>query len=224
MIGSLRHILLALAYLLSPITTSCALANDAEIPSYVLMSLRLVGGDQVVPSTGVLVGAPNIVLLPLDYVTAPGRVYVLDGGFDVTKHGRPVTVLKQDKVSGLAMVKVEGMKRKPGRLRGNLVSGENARFIAYAPAELWAGGKRSIIRKTRVVRRKVGSQMVHVLRDAIPNLPGVGVDACGSLLFVSIPVGVPSMDEDRQAMLLWKDNLLPLVQQNHTPVQGCPES
>ena len=56
-------------------------------PAWLVPVVEQVGGDQVRPTTGVALGAGRV-LVPLDFVTGGGPLFVLDGGPDLEQDGR----------------------------------------------------------------------------------------------------------------------------------------
>ena len=170
-------VLLALA---SPFVVSHALAEEAwttreSMPPQVVLVLKLLTDTHARPTTGVVLSADGLVLVPADFVAAGDEIVVLDGGTDVFRHGRPARTVHRSAQAGVAVLQVDGLRRDATPLADGPVTGM-LHLAAFPAAEQLAQGALPLW-----VAQQSGGEL------KLPNLPGPVLDRCGRLAGYVLP-------------------------------------
>lgn len=173
--------------------------NAAGLPPWVVPVLRLVSSTHVEPTTGVVLSESGLVLVPQAFGAEGDEIVVLDGGTDVVRNGRPARVERTFPELGLKVLAVEGMSRHGAPLSALKPADDGTvELAAFPPAERIEEGAPPLREKTRLSVAGPGAASVFALKDALPNVTGALLDACGNLLGFSIADGVQTMSPSPQ--------------------------
>jgi hypothetical protein len=123
----------------------------AGLPAWVVPVLRLVSATHVEPTTGVVLSADGLVLVPNDFARIGDEIIVLDGGTDIIRHGRPARFERSFPELGLKVLAVEGLKRRAAPVAAlPLADGGTVTLTAFPPAEDIAEGTPPVVRSATV--------------------------------------------------------------------------
>ena len=116
-------------------------AAEARTPESVVLVLKLVSSTHVRPTTGVVISANGMVLVPADFVAAGDEIVIMQGGTDIIRNGRPSRTVKRSAADGLAVLEVEGLK-KPAIIlsEDRLLEDHVYHMAAFPPADKMAEG------------------------------------------------------------------------------------
>ena len=59
-----------------------------SMPAWTVLTLKLVSSTHVQPTTGIVIAAPDLVLVAMDFAREGDEILVLDDGTDIVRHGR----------------------------------------------------------------------------------------------------------------------------------------
>ncbi|HKX56759.1 MAG TPA: hypothetical protein VJN01_11670, partial [Xanthomonadales bacterium] len=111
------------------------------MPPWTVLVLKLVSATHVQPTTGIVIAAPDLVLVAADFARAGDEIMVLDGGTDIVRHGRPASIVHTLPADKLAILKVQGLNRPAAQLSAvSLASLQALKLVAFPPAEEIAQG------------------------------------------------------------------------------------
>lgn len=203
---------LLLLSLLSLALTQAVNAQQTPISPSVVLVLKLVSATHVKPTTGIVVSANGLVLVPADFISADGEIVVLDGGTDILSNGRPAKIIKRSNAGGLAVLSVEGLNR-PGLILSESAIDTTGKYHleAFPPAEYIAKGAQPLWVPIKI--SQAGPDMRASISPAtpLPYVSGAIIDACGYLVGLSLASGVQSLDSGKKPVVIIGDELVPAL-------------
>ncbi len=197
--------LLMILLLVSSSVWSQATPGNESMPPWTVLVLKLVSATHVQPTTGIVIAAPNLVLVGIDFAREGDEIMVLDGGTDIVRHGRPATIVHTLPADKLAILQVQGLNRPAASLSAMAESEiKSLNLVAFPPAELIAQGSAPVRAAVNTLPAITTS---HPTLDPFPNVSGALTDACGNLVAFNLAVGVQSMQAGSSPRLAWPDAL-----------------
>jgi len=196
-------------------------AQPEPMPGWVVPVLRLVSATHVEPTTGVVLSADGLVLVPADFAAPGDEIIVLDGGTDIIRNGRPARLEKGFPDFGLEVLRVEGLQRRGAPVaQGELTDGNQVTLRAFPPAELIADGAPPV--NAQAVIRVFSESAVPALAagSSLPNVTGALLDECGNLAGVSLADGVQSLEAAPATRYRWASALRTVLADLDLPVSG----
>lgn len=200
--------------LLSTVALVCgqnALAKGGateEIPASVVLVLKLVSSTHVRPTTGVVIAADGLVIVPADFVKQGDEIVVMDSGTDIVRHGLPARTVKRSVDDGLAVLSVDGLKRPAIRFAGGETrAGGGYHLAAFPPAEQLAQGENPLWLPVNVGENESGVRTAVTVGKPLPNVSGIIIDNCGQLAGLNLAQGSQSLDSDQQPVTILADQL-----------------
>ncbi len=176
-----------------------------SMPPWAVLALKLVSATHVQPTTGIVIGAPDRVLVPIDFAREGDEIMVLDGGTDIVRHGRPATIVHTLPADKLAVLKVQGLNRPAVKLSAaSLADLKSLALVAFPPAEQIAQGAAPVRADVKTLAAISDDRPT---LDPFPNVSGALTDACGNLVAYSLPTGVQSMEPAGSPRVVWADGL-----------------
>ena len=200
-----RTLLLCLILCLVP--TAGARENSPAYSSVVLV-LKLVSATHVRPTTGVVISADGLVLVPADFASAEGEIIVLDGGVDILGNGRPATVVNPSIPGGLATLSVEGLSR-PGITMSDIAFNPEAvlHLAAFPPAEYIAKGAEPLWQPVKLLIDELNMPVSISPETPLPYVTGAILDDCGYLVGLALTKGSQSMEPGKPPATIFIDEL-----------------
>jgi hypothetical protein len=193
-------------------TAAGAEQPPAGVPPWVVPVLRLVSATHAEPTTGVVLSADGLVLVPHDFATIGDEIVVLDGGTDIIRNGRPARLERAFPELGLKVLAVEGLNRRAAPLTGlPLADGGAVTLAAFPPAEDIAAGAPPVILPATVSVPEENATPAIRPDSALPNVTGPLLDACGNLAGYSIAGGVQEMAPSPATQYRWQPALLAVL-------------
>jgi hypothetical protein len=179
--------------------------NSESMPPWTVLALKLVSATHVQPTTGIVIGAPNLVAVGIDFAREGDEIMVLDGGTDIVRHGRPATIVHTLPADKLAILKVQGLSR-PAASVSALAESElqSLNLVAFPPAEMIAQGSSPVRSAVKALPAITTS---HPTLDPFPNVSGAFTDNCGNLVAFNLSVGLQSMQPSSSPRVAWGDAL-----------------
>jgi hypothetical protein len=188
--------------------------QNQTIPEWLVLAIKYVSDDLVRPSTGIVVSRGGLVLLPTDFVAGEGEIYVLDGGTDPSRHGRQITLIRQQNVEGLALVEVGGLSRTPIVLAERRPPDDSVvQLLAFSDAASMQQGQWMTRTLTKVRFDRKNDTLVLARGNALPNVTGVVTDGCENVLGVSLARATPSAARTGATTYLWLGRLNAVLRQ-----------
>ena len=225
-----RHILLICVTLIFAQSFLCRSSSAEESPPLspsVVLALKLISTTHVNPVTGVVISGDGKVLVPADFVMEDGEYVVLDGGTDITSHGRPATILEGSMAGMLAILDVEGLD-KPAITVSESAMRDNGllHLVAFPLAKRIAAGDKPLRVPVRTQRLGPGGAIIASDETPLPNVFGPIMDACGYLAGLNLAVGLPSMDVGGAPVTLFSAQLLEALDSINISLKlaECPAS
>jgi hypothetical protein len=207
----------------------------AGVPPWVVPVLRLVSATHVEPTTGVVLSASGLVLVPHDYARIGDEIVVLDGGTDIIRHGRPARFERSFPELGLKVLAVEGLNRRAAPVTAlPLADGGTVTLTAFPPAEDIAAGTPPVIRSATVTVLAEsatpafspgpgsGPDSSPDSSSGLPNVTGPLLDACGNLAGYSIADGIQDMAPSAATQYRWQPALLAVLAELGLSPTGAP--
>lgn len=201
-----RLLVLVLALLLAGNPAWSQPTTDSEhMPPWTVLALKLVSATHVQPTTGIVIAAPDMVLVAIDFARAGDEIMVLDGGTDIVRHGRPATIVHTLPADKLAILRVQGLNRPAASLSA-LTEAEikSLSLVAFPPAEMIAQGAAPVRTAVKTLPAITTS---HPTLEPFPNVSGALTDSCGNLVAFNMSVGVQSMQPTGSPRVAWPDAL-----------------
>jgi hypothetical protein len=196
-------------------------AAGESMPPWTVLVLKLVSATHVEPTTGIMLGNPDLVLVPLEFARTGDEILVLDGGTDIVRHGRPAFLVHSMPGDQLAILRVQGLNRPAVTLSSTPESEINAlKLVAFPPAEEIAQGAAPVRSQVKSLPAITTS---HPTLDPYPNVTGALTDDCGNLVAFNLAVDVQSMQPASGTRLAWPDALKRAAELAGTPLreQSC---
>jgi hypothetical protein len=215
-----RHALLSLLAFLLVLPASARQAKP--LSESVVLVLKLVSATHVKPMTGIVVSEDGLVLVPADFVSQRGEIVVLDGGTDITGHGRPAKISTRASANGLALLSVEGLKRPGFILSETALTTENGFHLeAFPPAEYIAKGAQPLWVPIEVEDN--GSDLpVSVSKETpLPYVSGAIVDDCGYLAGLSLTTGTQSIEPGKIPVVIFRNELIHILEPLQISLPGA---
>jgi hypothetical protein len=202
-------------------------ATRAGMPAWAVPVLRLVSATHVEPTTGVVLSAAGLVLVPHDFARIGDEIVVLDGGTDIIRNGRPARVERSFPELGLKVLAVEGLSRSGAPVTATPpADGATVTLAAFPPAEKIAERAPPVIlpatvtvlagSATPAIRPGPGSG------SGLPNVTGPLLDACGNLAGYSVADGVQDMAPSPATQYRWQPALLAVLAELGLTPTGAP--
>lgn len=194
---------LALTFALALFLCPYATAQPASVKSgAVVLVLKLVSATHVKPGTGLVVSTDGWVVVPAGFATAGDEIVVLDGGTDISRYGRPATVIKASASGLLMLLAVEGLDRPAIKLTKDVLSKGSSLDVdlhlsAFPPAEKIATGEQPLWIPIKLVRQNSAAKFSVSPATPLPNVSGAIVNRCGQLLGLNLAVGTPALATDK---------------------------
>ena len=205
-----------LGLLLSSSAWSQPAASDS-MPPWTVLVLKLVSATHVQPTTGIVIAAPDLVLIAADFARAGDEIMVLDGGTDIVRHGRPASIVHTLPADKLVILKVQGLNRPAAQLSAvSLASLQALKLVGFPPAEEIAQGA-APVRAT--VKTLAAITTAWPTLDPFPNVSAALTDDCGGLVAFNLPSGVQSMQPAGSPRLAWPDALKRAAELTGTAMQ-----
>ncbi len=184
-----------------------ALLAKPMSPSTVLV-LRLVSATHVKPTTGIVLSADGLVLVPADFISEEGEIIVLDGGTDILTNGRPAKVVKRSVTGDLAVLSVDGLNRPGITLSAGIKDIENVLYLeAYPPAEFMAKGAPPLWEPVKVLNSDSNKGVLVSSETPLPYVTGPIFDACGYLAGLSMTTGPQNIGRGKQPVTIFTDEI-----------------
>jgi len=179
--------------------------NSESMPPWTVLALKLVSATHVQPTTGIVIGAPDLVVVGIDFAREGDEIMVLDGGTDIVRHGRPATIVHSLPADKLAILQVQGLNR-PAASVSALAESEfqSLNLVAFPPAEMIAQGASPVRSAVKALPAITTS---HPTLDPFPNVSGAFTDNCGNLVAFNLSVGLQSMQPSSSPRVAWGDAL-----------------
>ncbi len=176
-----------------------------SMPPWTVLALKLVSTTHVQPTTGIVIAAPDLVLVSVDFAREGDEIMVLDGGTDIVRHGRPARIIHTLPADKLAILKVQGLNRPAASLSA-LTEAElkTLNLVAFPPAEMIAQGAAPV---RSSIKALPAITTTHPTLDPFPNVSGALTDNCGNLVAFNLAVDVQSMQPSSSPRLAWPDAL-----------------
>jgi len=191
------------------------------MPEWVVPVLRLVSSTHVEPTTGVVLSADGLVLVPGNFATREDEIVVLDGGTDIIRHGRPARLRMNFPGSGVAVLQADGLHRTGAPLApASPARGDGLRLRAFPPAEQIAEGAPPLDVPTTVFAIAESGTPVLAAEASLPNVTGALLDSCGNLAGMSLADGLQSMSPAPSTQYRWAAELHAVFTALHLPVSG----
>lgn len=198
-----------------------ASAQSANMPGWVVPVLRLVSATHVEPTTGVVLSADGLVLVPADFAAPGDEIIVLDGGTDIIRNGRPARLEKGFPDFGLEILRVEGLRRNGAPVAPNaLPDGSRITLRAFPPAELIAEGAPPVNAAATISFFPDSDAPTLAAGSSLPNVTGALLDECGNLAGLSLADGVQSLDPAPATRYRWAFALRAVLADLQLPVSG----
>jgi hypothetical protein len=195
----------------------------AGVPPWVVPVLRLVSATHVEPTTGVVLSADGLVLVPHDYARIGDEVIVLDGGTDIIRHGRPARFERSFPELGLKVLAVEGLNRRAAPVTAlPLADGGTVTLAAFPPAEDIAAGTPPVVRSATVSVSAENALPAISPGANLPNVTGPLLDGCGNLAGYSIADGIQDMAPSPATHYRWQPALLTVLAELGLTPTGAP--
>lgn len=209
-----------LALLLSSSAGAQATASANSMPPWTVLALKLVSATHVQPTTGIVLAAPDLVLVAMDFAREGDEIMVLDGGTDIVRHGRPATIIHTLPADKLAILKVQGLSRPAASLSAlSEAEHKTLNLVAFPPAEAIAQGAAPV---RSSVKALPAITTTHPTLDPFPNVSGALTDTCGNLVAFNLAVSVQSMQPTASPRLVWPDALKRAAELAGTPLRISP--
>ena len=193
----------------------------------VVLALKLISTTLVNPVTGIVISDDGKVLVPSDFVMEDGEFVVLDGGTDITSHGRPANVLEGSVTGSLAILEVEGLNKPAITVSESAMQDESLlHFVAFPLAKRIAAGDKPLWVPVRTQRLGPTGPVIASAETPIPNVFGPIMDDCGYLAGLNLGVGLPSMVAGGAPVTLFADQLVQAFEslQINLILAECPVS
>lgn len=198
-----------------------ASAQSANMPGWVVPVLRLVSATHVEPTTGVVLSADGLVLVPADFAAPGDEIIVLDGGTDIIRNGRPARLEKSFPDFGLEVLRVEGLRRNAAPVAPDaLKDGSRITLRAFPPAELIADGAPPVNAAAAISVFPESDVPALAAGSSLPNVTGALLDECGNLAGLSLADGVQSLDPAPATRYRWGLALRAVLADLQLPVSG----
>jgi len=176
-----------------------------SMPAWTVLTLKLVSSTHVQPTTGIVIAAPDLVLVAIDFAREGDEIMVLDGGTDIVRHGRPARIIQTLPADKLAILRVLGLNRPAARLSAlSEAELKTLNLVAFPPAEMIAQGAAPVRSSVKVLP---AITTTHPTLDPFPNVSGALTDNCGNLVAFNLADGVQSMQPSSSPRLAWADAL-----------------
>ena len=202
----LCRVLLLLATL-AQVQAVAAQQGEPISPSVVLV-LKLVSSTLVKPTTGIVISADGMVLVPAGFATEAGEMIVLDGGADISSNGRPAKLVAGAGADGLAVLSVKGLKRPGIKLAANSMNTNGALHLeAFPPAEQIARGAQPLRLPVKLIGAGPNSSFTISPQTPLPYVTGAILDDCGYLAGLSLTDAPQSLDSGETPQVLLNDEL-----------------
>ena len=186
--------------------------QGGSMPTWVVPVLRLVSSTHVEPTTGIVLSASGLVLVPAEFAAPGDEIVVLDGGTDIVRNGRRARIEKRFSDLGVEVLAVEGLARRPASLAPQTPGADEALWLtAFPPAESIARGEAPLRTEARVVVYAENGKASISAETPLPNVTGPLLDACGDLVAVSIASPPQTMDPSSDTRYLWLDGLAAIL-------------
>ena len=189
-----------------------ALNEDGSMPPWVVPVLRLVSSTHVEPTTGLVLSASGLVLVPMGFASEGDEVIVLDGGTDIVRNGRPAHLKDYFPAEGLQILSVPGLQRQPAPFAAAPpTDGARVELTAFPPAERIAEGDPPLHAAATVV--VVGSNATPAVsgETPLPNVTGPLLDECGNVVAYSLAHELQAMASHPGTRYRWRDTLLAVL-------------
>jgi len=167
------------------------------------------------------------VLVPSDFVMEDGEFVVLDGGTDITSHGRPANVLEGSVTGSLAILEVEGLNKPTITISKSAMQEESLlHLVAFPLAKRIAAGDQPLWVPVRTQRLGPRGAIIASDETPLPNVFGPVMDDCGYLAGLNLSVGKPSMDAGGVPVTLFSDQLVQALESMkiNLTLAECPAS
>jgi len=183
-------------------------AQSPELPGWVVPVLRLVSTTHVEPTTGVVLSADGLVLVPADFASPGDEIIVLDGGTDIVRDGRPAHLENAFPELGLEVLRVTGLHRRGAPLAPtDPGDGSRVRLRAFPPAEQIAEGAAPLDVAATIASLPESDTPSFAADSKLPNVTGALLDECGNLVGLSLADGVQSLSTDAATRYRWTSAL-----------------
>jgi hypothetical protein len=205
----------ALSFLLSA-PAQAQLPTRAIMPEPVVLMVRAIDSDRVIPTTGVVIGKNGtgdaLVIVPSDFAAGEGPIFALDDGTDLAADGLPARRVATPEDNTLALLAVPGLTRRAIRVTFNPPETDHeVRLAAWPPADMMAAGAMPFWVPVNVAGKTTGLPQALVAGESIPNLTGPLIDLCEHWAGMVIANGEPGMNGGPPRVLL-NDALLALTE------------
>jgi hypothetical protein len=198
-----RSLLLLSLILLSPVLLSTQNLLAQQVPDGVVLVLKLVSATHVRPTTGIVISADGLIMVPAGFIDEGDEVVVMDGGTDILSNARPARTIKRSVKEGIAVLSVEGLNRRPISLSNRALDPERVlHFTAFPVAEELANGAPPIWLAIKLSQDASNPQTGISASTALPNLSGAIIDNCGQLVGLNLSRGEPGANTNTKPALL----------------------
>ena len=197
---------------IDPRDSRYTLNEDGSMPPWVVPVLRLVSATHVEPTTGLVLSANGLVLVPMGFAAEGDEVIVLDGGTDIVRNGRPAHLKDYFPAEGLQILSVPGLQRQPAPFAAEgLADGARVELTAFPPAERIAEGDPPLHTAATVVVFGADAAPAVSGETPLPNVTGPLLDSCGNVAAYSVAHDVQSMSSHPGTRYKWRATLLAVL-------------
>ncbi len=204
--------LAVLAIALTPLLAAAQLPTRATMPDEVVLVVRSAGDQRVEPATGVVFARNKrgeaLVAVPAELAEGDDELFVLDGGTDLTLHGRAAARVSPDSEGPLAVLAVPGLQRPPIRATFNPPEVDHElRLAAWPNADRLAAGELPYWVPINVAGTAPGQRQALLEGQTVPNVSGPLLDLCGQWAGMVIAAAEPA-EGAAEPLVLLNDALL----------------
>lgn len=190
----------------------------ANMPEEIVLVVRVIGEETVEPVTGVVIGRDDqnrgLVVVPASFVDATGDLFVLDGGTNLWRDGRPARRIARDTDEALAVIAVDGLRRPAIAITFNPPEQDHElRLAAWPSADKMAEGALPYWVPVGIAGT-LPEQPQSMLPDQdMPNVTGPLIDLCGQWagMALAAPGDDPETGQEAGPTILLNDQLLGIV-------------
>lgn len=197
---------------------------SAQPPDWQVLAVKILGQELLRPVGGIIISSPNLVLVPADFVTDEKPIYVLDGGFDVMLHGRPVKVEHIDRRLGFAIVSVEDLNKPQAPIRFTAPkAAEQLTLTGFNTPEQIVMGNPYFQERYKVKLVRVKDKHLPSIDGRLPDRAGSFIDDCGNLVGLSQASSTREGSVGSHTVVIWNQTILELLkaQKIKTKARQC---
>lgn len=196
-------------------THAQGLPTRSSMPDPVVLVVKRVADDAVVPTTGVVAGRTragvSLVVIPASFLDDENPIFVMDFGTDLLLDGLPAEPYRLSPDSDLAVIAVEGMQRRPIRVTFNPPEvAHEVRLAAWPPTDMMAAGAPPYWIPVDVAGKRTGEPQELVANASVPSFTGPLIDLCGQWVGMVLAGRTSDSGSEIPSRVILNDELLRL--------------